>query len=101
MPRTLAPHLRVTEKTVGWLAAVVPDRMPAAALAGTVTAWATRMVRVTAWLEPVAPTMEGAGGVPSATAGDHREELVPVAVVAATVTVYRPSGMLGMVRVAV
>lgn len=82
-----AAHLRVTVKTVGWLAVVVPARMPAAALAATATVCGTVMLRVTAWAEPLAALIEGAGGVPSTTAGEWVEVLVPVAVVAVTVTV--------------
>ncbi len=91
----------MTVHTVGWLAVVVPVRMPRAALAGTVTVCATLTVRVSASSEPVTPPTTGVGGVPSTTSGEKRDVLVPVAVVAATVTVYTPSGMAAMVRVAV
>ncbi len=97
----LEPHLRLTVKSVGWLAVVVPARMPAPALAATDTDCGTVTRTVTACAVLVTVVIVGAGGVPSATGGEKREVLLPVAVVAVTVTVYTPPGMRGMVRVAV
>ena len=66
---------------------VVPARMPEAALAATATVCRTVSRTVTFWFVLVTAVMVGAGGVPSTTRGDQVELLVPVAVVAVTVTV--------------
>lgn len=74
-------------KADGWMDAVCPALMPAAALAATATESGTVTRRLTPCAAPAAAVMVGCGGVPSCTGLDQSEVLVPVAVVAATVSV--------------